>query len=131
MKKDYTSWSPIKARIHNAAKRPVGFYKREIWICSIGENIGFEEDGKGERFVRPVLIMRNFGNRFCFTVPLSTTTKRGKYYHPFNADTGKTSVALLSQAKAVDAARLRRKIGMASKEDFAVIKKKLAEVLEL
>jgi len=34
----------------------MGYKKRETWICNIGENIGFEEDGKGNEFTRPVII---------------------------------------------------------------------------
>jgi hypothetical protein len=56
MNKDYKKWMAVKANINNANSRPIGYKKREIWICCIGENIGHEEDGKGKLFVRPNVI---------------------------------------------------------------------------
>lgn len=130
MAKDYKVWMAVKADIHNKQLRPAGFKPREIWIANIGENIGHEEDGKGTLFTRPVLIIAAYG-RMCFVLPLSTTDKRGRYYHAFDGQTGQTSVALLSQAHAIDGARLRRKVGCASEKDFADIKKQLRELLAL
>lgn len=131
MIKDYKKWMPTKSKINNNKKRPKGYKEREIWICSVGENIGFEEDGKKDSFSRPVLILRVFSRNFCHVIPLSKTEKRGKYYFAFNANTGKISVALLSQSRAIDSSRLSRKIGIVTKEDFKVIKEKLKETLKL
>jgi mRNA interferase MazF len=115
MKKDYKKWTAVKSEINDNLSRPPDFHIREVWICNIGENIGFEEDGKGNRFNRPVLVLRKFANLMCYVIPLSTTKKRGYFYFPFDAGTGKTSVALLSQVRVIDSSRLVRKIGMASK----------------
>jgi hypothetical protein len=60
MLKDYRKWSPVKAIIHNSGSHPLGYKEREVWWCSVGENIGFEEDGKNELFNRPVLILKIF-----------------------------------------------------------------------
>jgi mRNA interferase MazF len=122
---------PVKSSIHNSVNRPLGFKKRDIWYASVGENVGFEEDGKGKKFVRPVLILKVFGSQLCFVIPLSTTDKRGIFYHPFDAKTGKISVALLSQARTLDTARFHHKIGRVGSEDFAEIKKQLKELLSL
>ena len=54
-KKDYERWMPIKSKIHNNAGR-VEFKERDIFWISVGENIGFEEDGKNALFNRPVLV---------------------------------------------------------------------------
>lgn len=131
MKKDYKIWIPIKTEINNNEKYPAGYKEREIWICSLGENIGFEQDGKKESFSRPVLILRVFNKRFCHIVPLSKTNKRGKFYYPFDGRTGKISIALLSQSRAIDSSRLLRKIGIANKKDFKVIQEKIKEILRL
>jgi mRNA interferase MazF len=130
MAKDYADWMPVKADINNKQLRPAGFKPREIWVANIGENVGHEEDGKGDRFTRPVLIVAAWG-QLCFVLPLSTTDKQGKYYHAFDGHTGKTSVALLSQAQTMDSARLRRKTGYASATDFDEIKRRLQELLGL
>lgn len=128
MKKDYKIWMPVKAEINNNESYPIGFKERDIWICNIGENVGFEEDGKGDDFTRPVLILKVFNRKFCHIVPLSTTDKRGKYYYPFDGKTGKTSVAILSQTRSIDATRLHEKIGKISKEEFEKIKKQIIEL---
>lgn len=128
-KKDYKIWMPIKSEINNNESYPIGFQERDIWICNIGENVGFEEDGKGKDFSRPVLILKVFNRKFCHVVPLSTTSKRGIYYYPFDGKTGKTSVAILSQTRSVDATRLHEKIGKIPKEDFENIKKKIQELM--
>jgi mRNA interferase MazF len=129
MNKDYKKWMVVKSELHNKKLRPAGVKVREIWIANIGENVGHEEDGKGSRFTRPVLIVAAFG-QMCFIVPLSTTNKRGRYYYAFDGHTGKTSVALLSQTHTMDSARLRRKIGYASITDFLSIKQKLRELFD-
>lgn len=129
MKKDYKIWVPIKAKINNNKSYPIGFKERDIWICNVGENIGFEEDGKGEDFTRPVLILKVFNRKFCHVVPLSKTDRRSKYYYPFDGKTGRISVAVLSQTRSIDATKLHEKIGKISKEDFEKIKKQIIGLL--
>ena len=129
MLKDYRVWTPVKIGIHNLDLRPKGCREREIWLCNIGENIGFEEDGKGNEFVRPVLVLKVFSRKFCHIIPLSTTSKRGIFYYPFDGKTGKVSVALLSQSKPIDTLRLVRKVGFMEKTDFENVKDKLKKLL--
>jgi mRNA-degrading endonuclease toxin of MazEF toxin-antitoxin module len=129
MDKDYKKWMAAKSVINNSKSRPIGYKKREIWICSVGENIGHEEDGKGTWFVRPALVIRKYGADMCFVVPLSTTSNRGVFHYPFDGHTGKTSVALLSQSRVIDSARFRRKIGKADITDFDEIRRRLKELL--
>jgi hypothetical protein len=50
-KKDYIIWTPIKSELHNSGNRPIGYRESEVWWCSIGENVGFEEDGKNARII--------------------------------------------------------------------------------
>jgi len=129
MFKDYLDWTFVKRGINNGDLRPMGCKRREIWICNVGENVGFEEDGKGGDFTRPVLILKVFNRAFCHVVPLSTTGKRGRYYYPFNGRTGVVSVALLSQSRPIDVARLSRKVGYIDKENFEKIQGKMKEIL--
>lgn len=121
----------VKATLHNSPDRPLGFGEREIWLCSIGENIGFENDGKGAHFIRPVLILKKHNNLTCHVIPLSTTSKRGYFYYPFDGNTGKTSVALLSQLRVIGSTRLKRKIGKADAIDFLNIRSLIRVILDL
>jgi mRNA interferase MazF len=129
--KDYKDWMVTKARIHNEALKPPIFEKREIWVCNVGENIGHENDGKGVQYTRPVLIIQKYGNMTCHILPLSTTQRRGYYYFPFDGHSGKTSVALLTQSRIIDASRLRRRIGYVDKPVFKEIQERLRKILGL
>ena len=46
MYKNYTEWMNVKREINDSNLRPLWYKERDIWICNLGENIGFEEDGK-------------------------------------------------------------------------------------
>ncbi len=59
MKKDFEKWHKVKSRTQERCSPP-SFEEREIWWCSIGANVGVEEDGKSTLFSRPVLIIRKF-----------------------------------------------------------------------
>ena len=74
MEKDFWKWHGKKENIHDEGHR-VFFHEREIWFCHLGANIGFEEDGKGENFGRPVVVFRKFNNEVFWGVPLTTRTK--------------------------------------------------------
>lgn len=130
MYKDYGFWMKVKKEINNLYLCPVGFKEREIWYASIGENVGCEEDGKNKRFARPVLILKKFNCRLCLGIPLSSKEKIGKYYYSFDGNTGKISVAILSQIKSLDSTRLLHKIGKIEQRDFLEIKRKLIKILD-
>ena len=127
--KDYQRWMPVKAKINNNCNRAT-FKIRDVFWASIGENIGFEEDGKGQCYNRPVVILKKFNEQLFWGIPLSTTTRRGKYYFEVSllSKGGKQGVAVLSQLRLWDSARLENKIGMLSKKEFAELK---AEIVNL
>ena len=126
MNKDYSFWTITKMEINNDKPR-FTFRDGEVWLAGIGENIGFEEDGKGFGFNRPVLILKKFNKFLCHIVPLSTTEKRGKYYLEIDTHTRKNSIVLLSQNRTIDSLRLFRKIGFVSKENLFNVKSEIAK----
>ena len=128
MKKDFQKWHNKKAQIEDIEKRPF-FHEREIWFCHLGANVGFEQDGAGDDFQRPIVIIRKFNNEVCWIVPLSKTEKRSKYYFAFRFDDATTSVAILSQIRLLDARRLSRKIGEINKNEFAQLINKIKALL--
>ena len=123
--KKYDDWNEVKKTVEGL--KALYFHEREIFYAKIGENIGFEQSGKGDNYERPVLIVKKFNNRIFFGVPLSTTNKTGIFYYSFEFIKRKKSVAILSQHKLIDAKRLDRKIGVMSKSDFKNIKKIISE----
>lgn len=114
--KRFNQWNDKKIVIND--KKVIFFKTREIFYAHIGENIGYEQDGKGDDFVRPVLIFQKFNNNVFWGIPLTSTLKEGKFYFHFSFIREVNSVAMLSQLKLFDAKRLDRKIGKMDKETF-------------
>ena len=99
-----------------------------VYWCSLGENIGFEQNGKGEDFRRPVLILKKFNNSIFWGVPLSTKNKDNKYYVKVLLKDLEQS-ALISQLRILDTKRLDKKIGYISKIDHIKIILKITDIL--
>ena len=75
MKKDFQKWHTKKTEIERSNDIRIFFHEREVWWCTIGSNVGFEQDGKGEKFARPVLIFKKFNKEIFWALPLSTKIK--------------------------------------------------------
>lgn len=128
MKKRFDEWNGIKKQTE-LSYRSLAVKQREVYVARLGENVGHEQCGKGEYFLRPVLIFRKFSNSICLVIPLSKTKKRGEFYFGFSFVEGVKSVALLSQIRMIDSKRLERKLGKMKQEDFNVLKNKIASLL--
>jgi len=129
MGKDFNEWNSLKQNLHNSNKKVI-FKQRDIFWSSIGINIGFEQDGKGKIFSRPILVVKKFNNHIFYGIPLSTKIKQGSFFFEFTLN-GKQSNALLVQGRIYDAKRLENKIGMISKDDFNNLKNSLKELLDI
>ena len=114
----FDKWNEIKKKI--IQKSRVIFCKpRQIWWCSIGLNIGSEQNGHGESFERPVVVIRKYTSDTFLCVPLTTKEKGGNYFYKMgNGVDGVSSFAILSQAKDLDRKRLRRLVGTISYKEF-------------
>ena len=132
MYSQYNNWNEIKITIENE-NIIVGFKERDIFYMNMGKNIGFEQDGKGENFVRPVVIIKGFNKNMFFGIPLSTKIKEGKFYYKFQfqkKDELVENIALLSQMRLFSTKRLLNKIGVISKEDFIKIKNEFKSLID-
>lgn len=136
MKKDFQKWHSQKARIHESERRP-GFHEREIWWCALGVNVGFEQDGGGRDFLRPVIVFRKFNKEIFWGIPLTNTKKDTEFYFQFNViqfEDGQEvrrmlSTAILSQIRLVDASRLSHRLGDIVSGDFESLMKKFKALL--
>ena len=129
MQKDFDKWNELKKEIDRNA---VDFYvqTRQIWWCSIGLNIGSEQNGHGESFERPVVVIRKYTSDTFLCVPLTTKEKGGNYFHKIgNGVDGVSSFAILSQAKVLDRKRLRRLVGTISYKEFHDIVEKYKSLI--
>ena len=57
MQKDFDKWNKTKKGIHSNDDYLPLYHKRQIRWCRLGVNVGFEQDGTGKDFSRPVLIL--------------------------------------------------------------------------
>lgn len=128
MEKDFDKWNEKKKKIHDRVDAPF-FHTREIWWCSLGVNIGFEEDGSGEEYYRPVLILKGISRQTCFVIPLTASTKDHLLRPSIGMIEGKDARALLSQTRIIDAKRLIRKMMYLEEEIFEKIRKAVKDML--
>lgn len=119
--KDFDSWNNIKREINNNNKNKF-FHEREVWWCSIGVNIGSEQDGKGNKYLRPVVIYKRIDSNMFLGIPLTSVLSEDKIHISFyfNYD---ISTALIFQVRSFDKRRLVQKIGRISMYVYNKIKK--------
>jgi mRNA interferase MazF len=127
MEQEYDSWNVLKKNL-SKKKSKVFFHEREIWYCSIGRNIGYEEDGKNKLFERPILIIKKFNNDIFLAIPLTSSQKDNIYYYQYSLN-NRIFSSILSQIRILDRKRLSRKIGMIKEEDFINIIDKIRDFL--
>lgn len=127
-KKNFDGWNIQKKMIHDMENKK-SFHEREVWFIKIGENVGFEQNGKGEEFLRPVIVYRKFSKNVFLGIPLTKVFKEGKFYSNFIFQ-GRKSNAILSQIRLFDSKRLSYSIGRMSKGDYNRVKEKLIELIQ-
>jgi mRNA interferase MazF len=128
MHKNFNGWNEKKINIHNNNEHRL-YHEQDIWWCSLGVNVGFEEDGKGCDSERPVLIIRGFNKQLCWAVPLSTSIKINPYYIPIGLVAGKKSSAIISQMRLMDTKRLINYIGFLNNDAFTKTKQAIKALL--
>lgn len=128
--KDFDKWNIKKKLIHFNENKPPLFKERDIWWVSIGVNIGFEEDGKNQNYVRPVLVIKKFSRDFFLGVPMSTKLKNNIYYIPVSLR-GKIVSVLTSQLRVFSSKRIYNKLSELDSSDYNKIISKVKEMLVL
>ena len=126
--KDYSKWHKSKTYLHNSKLRP-NFHEREVWFCALGNNVGYEQDGAGPGYLRPVVIIRKFNNQIGLVIPLTKSIKHGIHYFSLQFKAGSTSTAILSQVRLLDAKRLHYKAGNISQKCLGLLKQKLKQLI--
>ncbi len=124
--KDFNRWNELKKTIDEKDSLPDNFPKEgEVWMSSVGVNIGYEQNGSEDNFSRPMLIIKKFNNHMFWAIPLSTKQKDFDFYFNFTGPNGQKVSAILAQMKLVSVKRLKRDIYIMPKELFEEIKEKL------
>jgi mRNA interferase MazF len=111
MENPFDRWNDIKKQLATDPSRPPAFLKSgEVWMCTLGKNLGREQDGGSRDFSRPVLVVKKFNNEIFWIVPLSTKQKPLDFYFNYNDPSGAPVAAVLAQLRLVSINRLRRDI---------------------
>ncbi len=105
--KYYDRWNLEKQKLEQTSPNYLPFHEREIWWCSLGVNLGDEQDGKNDFFERPILVLKKFN---------------------ISGDT--VSCVILSQLRLISVKRFRRFIRKISPLQFREIKQKLTELIQ-
>ena len=108
MEKDFDRWNTIKKQLAHDVPLPLAFPKNgEVWMCTLGKNLGREQNGGPQDFSRPVLVIKKFNNEIFWVVPLSTKQKPLDFYFNYNDPSG---APVLAQLRLVSINRFRRDI---------------------
>ena len=127
--KDFETWNEEKQNIEYLTPDELPFHERDIWWCSIGINIGDEQDGKNEMFERPVLVLKKFNRKLAWVIPMTSQQKEGIHYHGLTYN-NETSFVILSQLRLISTKRFQRFIRIITPHQFRIIKRKLVEFIK-
>ncbi len=129
MDKKFDIWNSQKNEIHKLELHR-WCHTSEIWWCVMGENIGFEQDGKGERFLRPVVVLWSFGRYTVWIIPLTTSLKENLYHIDIGIVMNKQAFAISTQIRLVDTKRMLEKVSKVNVSVFLKLKKSIIALLE-
>lgn len=120
--KDFDSWNDEKKRIHDTEENR--FYKtREVWWCSMGVNVGFEQDGTSKNYQRPVLVLKGFSRHVCWVIPITTSKKKNPYHIRIGEIEGRECFAIISQLRLIDTKRFTDRLTIVDELIFEEIRK--------
>ena len=116
MDDNFDTWNKLKKKINE--KERVIIKTSSVWLCHFGENIGFEINGKRQKFIRPALVLIGLGINGGIVLPMTTTEKKSKFLIVFN---DKTKVNI-SQVRYFDSKRFERELFSLDSQKFERIK---------
>ena len=126
--KEFDAWNIEKKTLSLNGQNKF-YHQRDIWWCTFGINIGFEQDGTGKNYERPAVVLRGFSKHVCLVVPLTTSKKSNKYHFSLGLVDGREAFSIISQIRLVDTKRLSNKIGVMDGETFLSMKKAIKDII--
>lgn len=122
----YDKWNKLKQEIET--RKSILFRQRDVLFISMGQNIGYEQYGKGEEFLRPVVVLKKFSKNLFLGIPLSSKLKDGYFFHKVTFK-NRENTALLLQSKTFDSKRIKYKLATLSQNEFSKLNEKFCEVV--
>ncbi len=127
MKKDFDKWNNWKKELENTQSN--FYHERDIRWCSLGVNIGFEQDGTSSLYQRPVLILKGFSRNVCLVVPLTTSKKKNPFHFCVGFIKGQKASVILSQIRLIDTKRLHDRLAILDEDKFEGIRKAVRNLI--
>ncbi len=127
MQKDFDNWNKRKREINQV--EPHFYRERDIRWCSLGLNVGFEQDGTNKKYRRPVLIIKGFSLHVCLVVPLTTSIKTNPYHFSLGIIEEKEAFAIVSQVRLIDTKRLHDRLAILDDNKFIELKKAIRDLI--
>lgn len=128
MQKDFDKWNELKKKTNADDDYLPLYHERQVRWCRLGTNVGFEQDGTGQDFSRPVLILKGLSRNVCLIIPLTTSTKTNEYRIPVGVIEDTKAVAIISQIRLIDTKRLDKQIATLDKKTFKRIRKAVKDL---
>ena len=125
--KRFLEWIGLKERLHASVISIPYVREGEMWWASIGENVGWEINGKNKNFTRPVIVLKKLAKGFYFVIPVTSQLRNGTWYINFK-QREKAMTACLQQARSMDYRRFYSKLGELDDEDYRKIKQGFLEL---
>lgn len=111
MEKDFDKWNSVKKKVAlDIYESNIYAKEGDVWMAILGKNIGFEQNGGGDNFSRPILVIKKFNNKIFWVIPLSTKQKDVDFYYNFSDPKGGNVSAILAQLRLVSIKRFKRKL---------------------
>jgi len=123
----FDKWNETKKKL-NGLEKNINIKERNIYLTSVGKNIGNESYGKGDIFLRPVLVLKKLGHDYFIAIPLTSKKKVGSYFFEFSYR-DKYSYAMFNQIKTLNSKRILKYHGKIKENDFVNLKKKFQKFL--
>lgn len=128
--KNFDGWNEVKKQVDQEPKKKQVSIGKIYW-CNVGVNVGREVYGKGNKFVRPVLVLNVLPNGTFLGVPLSSQTKNkaGFMFYKFEDSKQKSQVALLAQTRIFDIKRKSDYFSSVDNQTLRIIKDKIKKYI--
>ena len=130
MTEKFNNWNELKQDIHSKETN-IKFKKGDIYFMSVGQNIGYEQYGKGNEFLRPVLVYKKLSKETFVGIPLTSKQKNGTYYFSFKYKKGTVSTAMFNQIKVFDIKRHKYYDGYINRNLFKKLEMRLLEFMKI
>lgn len=127
MYKDFDGWNRVKKKVDSKSTGRF-YHEGDIWWCNLGLNVGNEQNGDGNKFQRPILIIKALSSKTFFALPLTTSSEVHKYRIDLGIVSDKPAKVILSQMRVLDTKRLTEFVCILEKELFLEIKKAIREM---